>query len=314
MNPWAAFTLYVAGLVYCHDLRLSYEPTQDGLSNVTFLLAVMKSIDLYQPITEYFTVQLEIELETAQRNRKGKQRQGRILCAPREPESDTSELVQEFEDDSQPWNTLSSEKAAGPYANPPFHQPLIGILSLNCGNDTAPEQQTQAATSNSSPNSTSAQSQERPRHIVPTEYVLPSSHERTILNQQYDPGNQSSRGVKTAGNDTRQERQATLRVNAYDGTSAAYEWNGRFAIPSHSYGQEHPESRGPVLEKPEAQAPDAFRGTLGDQSMANMHHALPHHTRASAFDEIFTGDPHYETFQGLDWDTFNNEYWNWNQN
>ncbi|PVH69740.1 hypothetical protein DL98DRAFT_438392, partial [Cadophora sp. DSE1049] len=63
MNPWTAFTLYVAGLVYCHDLRLSYEPTQDGLSNVTFLLAAMKSIDLYQPITEYFTVQLEIELE-----------------------------------------------------------------------------------------------------------------------------------------------------------------------------------------------------------------------------------------------------------
>lgn len=319
MNPWAAFTLYVAGLVYCHDLRLSYEPTQDGLSNVTFLLAVMKSIDLYQPITEYFTVQLEIELEAAQTTRKGKQRQGRILCPPGNQECEASQsTLKEFEDDSQPWNSLSSEKAAGPYANPPFHQPLIGILSLNCGADPAPEQQSQAATNDSSPGSSSARGQEKPRQAdygVLTEHALPSNHKGTVFDQHHNTANRISGGLNNASDEPHgQERVATTRGNAYDGTSTGYEWPEGLPMSSNSYGRGYPETRGQVAEKQDSQDRDTFQGRMGTQPMSSVHHAIPLHTRASAFDEIFNGDPQYETFQGIDWDTFNNEYWGWNQN
>ncbi|KAH7381868.1 fungal-specific transcription factor domain-containing protein [Cadophora sp. MPI-SDFR-AT-0126] len=311
MNPWTAFTLYVAGLVYCHDLRLSYEPTLDGLSNVTFLLAAMKSIDLYQPITEYFTVQLEIELEVAQRGRKGNQRQGKILCARGSQGSDTAESTPvDFEDDSRSWNSLSTEKAAGPYANPPFHQPLIGILSLNCGNDTTPEAKPRATTSNSSPSPSSAQGHERSGpavYTIPANHVLRSDRSRTALEQQRNNTNQSSGASNNTGDAlNRQEPWVSIRANTYDGTSAVHEWNERFASSSNSYGQGYSETTEPMAEKSDSQA--------HDHPATDIHQVIPVHTRATAFDEIFSGDPQYESFQGINWDTFHEEYLTWNLN
>ncbi|KAH9204005.1 fungal-specific transcription factor domain-containing protein, partial [Leptodontidium sp. 2 PMI_412] len=56
VNSWTGFCLYVAGLVYCLNLN------PDALSNLNFLLQIMKSIAECHPITEYFIAQLEHEL------------------------------------------------------------------------------------------------------------------------------------------------------------------------------------------------------------------------------------------------------------
>ncbi|KAH6706351.1 fungal-specific transcription factor domain-containing protein [Leptodontidium sp. MPI-SDFR-AT-0119] len=186
INPWTGFCLYIAGLVYCHDLRLSHEPTQDGLSNVTFLLVVMKSIGMYQPITEYFTVQLEIELEAAQRGRNCKLGQGRILSSPGNQRCDTSESrSRNGDEDSQSRESNSVDEVGNMLSNLQLPQPMAGILLHRCPHDDASEIRSVKTVNDSSSNSSSPQGQEHVRIVggpFAAGHKLPSNSPGTPFN------------------------------------------------------------------------------------------------------------------------------------
>jgi hypothetical protein len=118
--------------VYCHDLGGSHLPNRNEVSNVTFLLAIMKVIGRFHPITEYFTAQLELEMDAAQ---------GRWSCTRpsvhlesfdrRHEPNDFSLRVQNRGAKTQFWRSLSVEERAILSQKFLSSKPLEGILVLN---------------------------------------------------------------------------------------------------------------------------------------------------------------------------------------
>lgn len=67
INPWAIFCLYLAGHVYCNDMKFGHPPKPNALSNVDFLLLAMKVVGKNQLIIQPFTSQLESSVKAVKR-------------------------------------------------------------------------------------------------------------------------------------------------------------------------------------------------------------------------------------------------------
>ena len=77
MNSWMVFCLYVAGGVFIQDQR-SGEGNPQSKTDLEFILAAMKAIGNRHSITNYFTAQLEIDIESSGiRPHSGPQEQAR---------------------------------------------------------------------------------------------------------------------------------------------------------------------------------------------------------------------------------------------
>ncbi|KAH7378032.1 hypothetical protein BKA64DRAFT_766797 [Cadophora sp. MPI-SDFR-AT-0126] len=133
MNPWAGFCLYLAALVYCHDLRSNQLPDRQHISNATLLLATMKVIGTTQPITEYFSVQLELEMDLVKRSPTWQQEiaQQKSSLEYHDPTDPTSG-VQNSETQFQFWRSLSDEEREILSRKVLSPKPSEGILALNC--------------------------------------------------------------------------------------------------------------------------------------------------------------------------------------
>lgn len=307
--------------MYCHDLRLSHEPTQDGLSNVTFLLVVMKSIGMYQPITEYFTVQLEIELEAAQRGRNCKLGQGRILSSPGNQRCDTSESrSRNGDEDSQSRESNSVDEVGNMLSNLQLPQPMAGILLHRCPHDDASEIRSVKTVNDSSSNSSSPQGQEHVRIVggpFAAGHKLPSNSPGTPFNNPSHYSVQRSAGpshVQVAPNP--RDPMESARIDAYNRIPPVHEWNDNFAMPSQSYhGQGYPGTLAIAAENSQnsdQETNNAPREEADLNTMSFTYQSIPFHTRGTAFDTAFSGVPLFGSFDGTGWESFNDENWdNW---
>ena len=65
MSPWTGFALYIAGRIYCHDVKIGTSTKAKSQSNLEFLLVAMKAIEKVHHATRPFTVQLESEFQSS---------------------------------------------------------------------------------------------------------------------------------------------------------------------------------------------------------------------------------------------------------
>ena len=133
MNPWTGFCLYVAGLVYCHNLGSSPQPNRDDILSATFLLTIMRAIGKSHSITEYFSVQLELEMDAAQGRRTCKQGSDRLEAFDEyQHPNDPRPGVQSSETQTRFWKLLSVEERASLSQKFLSSKPLEGIMVLGC--------------------------------------------------------------------------------------------------------------------------------------------------------------------------------------
>ncbi|KAG4432241.1 hypothetical protein IFR05_012274 [Cadophora sp. M221] len=137
MSPWTGFCLYVAGLVYCHNLGSSHLPDRDDILDVTFILATMKAIGTFHPITRFFSAQLELEMDAVQERSYRASKQGG--SRPKAfPASDEHQYLHDPNFDAQPpetqvhfWRSLSVEERAILSRKVLSSKPLHGIMAYN---------------------------------------------------------------------------------------------------------------------------------------------------------------------------------------
>lgn len=70
MNLFSGFYLFMAGLVYCHDLRLSRQPNILSQPSLEFLQQVLEELGEFQSVAQHFKTQLQIEIDALRNIRR----------------------------------------------------------------------------------------------------------------------------------------------------------------------------------------------------------------------------------------------------
>ncbi|CZR68297.1 uncharacterized protein PAC_18196 [Phialocephala subalpina] len=243
INSWTGFCPYVAGLVYCYDLKLRRPLSLDGLANLTFLLTAMKIIGKYHPITEYFTAQLELEMDAINSGRSCEQVSGHVGSFGHNLNASVT-ASHASERENRFWKSLSVEERATSHRRNPHPKILAGIWDntddgpCQNGSDVNDKSQSTACDSTSEDLPQSQEQIPQPQNPLATEDDIPSCRAESHPTKTSGVSNSEhpSRGATP-------EFPHTADANSYQQLVTSSQWSSPFAMSSLPYNQVHSQTR-----------------------------------------------------------------------
>ncbi|KAL5318884.1 hypothetical protein ACEPPN_013952 [Leptodophora sp. 'Broadleaf-Isolate-01'] len=272
LNFWSGFCLFMAGVVYCYDLRLSRPPNMQSQPSVVFLQQVLEELGNFHSVAQYFKTQLQVEIGVL----RGDRHHGAGEGGGKQPNS-----LHPKDTNSQP---CSSKERATSMAEHHLSKVFGGLLQHDTddiwvlqeedidrfphANEHILDTRLQRQRSNSWAQSSAGNEQNRGLNKAK---VLPSQRDRNSVND-YDPQNTTPNFTATTG------------VEPWQGltTGSDWQWNSPSSLTQGNrlhgrYGEPVHEIFGPRPDNNNGMPQNMAVRVATDMSLRNETHGSQSH-------------------------------------